>query len=49
MISEVPEEAFDGRSLFERLKEQKYKKDLEFEEAHKLSTYSKWIFLSKFN
>lgn len=36
---EVPEEAFDGRSLFERLKEQKYKKDLEFEEAHKLSAY----------
>lgn len=32
----MPEEPYDGRSLFERLKEQKDKKDLEFEEAHKL-------------
>uniref|UniRef100_A0A0A1WIZ5 Protein FAM192A n=1 Tax=Zeugodacus cucurbitae TaxID=28588 RepID=A0A0A1WIZ5_ZEUCU len=33
---ERPEEPYDGRSLFERLKEQKMKKDLEYEEAHKL-------------
>ncbi|XP_053963733.1 PSME3-interacting protein [Anastrepha ludens] len=33
---ERPEEPYDGRSLFERLKEQKMKKDMEFEEAHKL-------------
>ncbi|XP_018797168.1 PREDICTED: protein FAM192A isoform X1 [Bactrocera latifrons] len=33
---ERPEEPYDGRSLFDRLKEQKMKKDLEYEEAHKL-------------
>ncbi|XP_023297792.2 PSME3-interacting protein [Lucilia cuprina] len=33
---ERPEEPYDGRSLFERLKEQKMKKDMEYEEAHKL-------------
>lgn len=33
---ERPEEEYDGRSLYERLKEQKDKKDFEFEEAHKL-------------
>ncbi|XP_037948146.1 PSME3-interacting protein [Teleopsis dalmanni] len=33
---ERPEEPYDGRSLYERLKEQKIKKDMEFEEAHKL-------------
>ncbi|KAH8400767.1 hypothetical protein KR009_000805 [Drosophila setifemur] len=33
---ERPEEPYDGRSLYERLKENKTKKDMEFEEAHKL-------------
>ncbi|XP_034476317.1 PSME3-interacting protein [Drosophila innubila] len=33
---ERPEEPYDGRSLYERLKEQKTKKDMEYEEAHKL-------------
>ncbi|XP_017477320.1 PREDICTED: protein FAM192A [Rhagoletis zephyria] len=33
---ERPEEPYDGRSLFDRLKEQKMKKDMEYEEAHKL-------------
>lgn len=36
-ILEAPEEVIDHRSLFERLQEQKQKKDLEYEEAHKLS------------
>ncbi|KAH8331391.1 hypothetical protein KR074_002504 [Drosophila pseudoananassae] len=33
---ERPEEPYDGRSLYERLKENKTKKDMEYEEAHKL-------------
>ncbi|SPP75261.1 PSME3-interacting protein [Drosophila guanche] len=33
---ERPEEPYDGRSLYDRLKEQKNKKDMEYEEAHKL-------------
>ncbi|KAI9582835.1 PSME3-interacting protein [Glossina fuscipes] len=33
---ERPEEPYDGRSLFDRLKEQKIKKDLDYEETHKL-------------
>uniref|UniRef100_A0A336M7Y0 CSON008888 protein n=1 Tax=Culicoides sonorensis TaxID=179676 RepID=A0A336M7Y0_CULSO len=33
---EAPEPVTDHRSLFERLKEQKDKKDLEYEETHKL-------------
>ncbi|EDW48318.1 PSME3-interacting protein [Drosophila sechellia] len=33
---ERPEEPYDGRSLYERLKQNKDKKDMEFEEAHKL-------------
>uniref|UniRef100_A0A1A9WDT6 Nefa_Nip30_N domain-containing protein n=1 Tax=Glossina brevipalpis TaxID=37001 RepID=A0A1A9WDT6_9MUSC len=33
---ERPEEPYDGRSLFDRLKEQKLKKDLDYEETHKL-------------
>lgn len=37
---ELPEEPYDSRSLFDRLKEQKDKKELEFEEAHKLSKYN---------
>lgn len=39
LFSEIPEEPYDSRSLYERLKEQKDKKDLEFEETHKLSMY----------
>lgn len=34
---EKPEEPYDSRSLFEQLKQQRDKKDLEFDEAHKLS------------
>jgi N-terminal domain of NEFA-interacting nuclear protein NIP30. len=34
---EAPEEEYDPRSLFDRLKEQKDKKEFEYEEAHKLS------------
>lgn len=33
---ERPEEPFDGRTLYDKLKEQKLQKDLEYEEAHKL-------------
>lgn len=36
-LTERPEEPYDSRSLYDRLKEQRDKKDLEFEEAHKLS------------
>lgn len=39
MYSEVAEEPYDNRSLYEKLKEQKDKKDYEYEEAHKLSEY----------
>lgn len=35
----MPEEPYDSRSLYERLKEQRDKKDLEYEESHKLSKY----------
>lgn len=35
----MPEEPYDARSLYERLKEQKDKKDYEFDEAHKLSNF----------
>lgn len=35
----MPEEPYDHRSLFERLEEQKQKKQLEYEEAHKLSKF----------
>ncbi|XP_018322008.1 protein FAM192A isoform X2 [Agrilus planipennis] len=34
---EAPEPTYDSRSLYERLQEQKQKRDLEYEEAHKLS------------
>lgn len=34
---EAPEETYDPRSLYDRLQEQKLKKDAEYEEAHKLS------------
>lgn len=35
MSKDAPEEPYDGRSLFERLKEQRDAKDLEFEESRK--------------
>ncbi|ETN61785.1 NEFA-interacting nuclear protein NIP30 [Anopheles darlingi] len=40
---EAPEEPYDGRSLYDRLQEQKQKKDLEFEEAHKLKNMIKGL------
>ncbi|XP_058460252.1 PSME3-interacting protein [Malaya genurostris] len=40
---EAPEEEYDGRSLYDRLQEQKQKKDLEFEEAHKLKNMIKTL------
>lgn len=40
LFVEVPEEPYDSRSLYERLKEQKDKRDYEYEEAHKLSKFS---------
>ncbi|XP_035903561.1 PSME3-interacting protein [Anopheles stephensi] len=40
---EAPEEEYDGRSLYERLQEQKQKKDSEFEEAHKLKNMIKGL------
>ncbi|KAF7266440.1 hypothetical protein GWI33_020233 [Rhynchophorus ferrugineus] len=40
---ERPEEPVDNRSLFERLQEQKHKKDLEYEEAHKLKNMIKGL------
>jgi hypothetical protein len=36
-FSDCPEREYDNRSLFERLEEQKQKRELEYEEAHKLS------------
>lgn len=36
-IIEAPDEPYDPRSLYERLQEQKNKRDMEYEEAHKLS------------
>ncbi|ENN70654.1 hypothetical protein HUJ04_005086 [Dendroctonus ponderosae] len=38
-----PEDPYDNRSLFERLQEQKQKKDLEYEEAHKLKNMIKGL------
>jgi hypothetical protein len=38
-----PEEPYDHRSLYERLQEQKQKKDLEYEEAHKLKNMIKGL------
>ncbi|GJQ85095.1 hypothetical protein Trydic_g15782 [Trypoxylus dichotomus] len=40
---ERPEETYDHRSLFERLQEQKQKRDLEYEEAHKLKNMIKGL------
>lgn len=36
-FSEAPEEQYDTRPLFQRLEEQRLKKEAEYEEAHKLS------------
>ncbi|VVC99947.1 unnamed protein product [Leptidea sinapis] len=33
---EAPEEAYDSRPLYQRLEEQRLKKEAEYEEAHKL-------------
>lgn len=41
-FSEAPEEDYDHRTLFERLEEQRQKKELEYEETHKLSSYNCW-------
>uniref|UniRef100_A0A182Q603 FAM192A/Fyv6 N-terminal domain-containing protein n=1 Tax=Anopheles farauti TaxID=69004 RepID=A0A182Q603_9DIPT len=40
---EAPEDEYDPRSLYERLQEQKHKKDSEFEEAHKLKNMIKGL------
>ncbi|GLV58837.1 uncharacterized protein CBL_21032, partial [Carabus blaptoides fortunei] len=38
---EAPEDQYDSQSLYDRLQEQKQKKDLEYEEAHKLKNMIK--------
>ncbi|XP_053989205.1 PSME3-interacting protein isoform X2 [Hylaeus anthracinus] len=40
---EAPEESYDPRSLYERLQEQKTKRDAEYEEAHKLKNMIKGL------
>ncbi|KAL6261277.1 hypothetical protein P5V15_008799 [Pogonomyrmex californicus] len=40
---EAPEEPYDPRSLYERLQEQKNKRDIEYEEAHKLKNMIKGL------
>ncbi|XP_052889532.1 PSME3-interacting protein [Anopheles moucheti] len=40
---EAPEDEYDPRSLYDRLQEQKQKKDSEFEEAHKLKNMIKGL------
>ncbi|XP_018322005.1 protein FAM192A isoform X1 [Agrilus planipennis] len=40
---EAPEPTYDSRSLYERLQEQKQKRDLEYEEAHKLKNMIKGL------
>ena len=40
---EAPEEPYDTRSLYERLQEQKNKRDAEYEEAHKLKNMIKGL------
>ncbi|XP_016915987.1 PSME3-interacting protein [Apis cerana] len=40
---EAPEEPYDPRSLYERLQEQKNKRDAEYEEAHKLKNMIKGL------
>ncbi|KAL7291507.1 hypothetical protein TKK_0014767 [Trichogramma kaykai] len=41
--AEAPEEQYDPRCLFDRLQEQKNKKDAEYEEAHKLKNMIKGL------
>lgn len=41
--TEAPEEPYDPRSLYERLQEQKNKRDAEYEEAHKLKNMIKGL------
>lgn len=43
-LSECPEEAYDPRSLYERLQEQREKKQQEFEEQFKFSKHQKLLF-----
>ena len=43
--TEIPDEPYDSRSLFERLQEQKDKKQQEFEDAIKFSEYELLSFL----
>lgn len=43
LFIERPEEPVDHRSLYDRLQEQKQKKDLEYEEAHKLKNMIKGL------
>ncbi|XP_012539293.1 PSME3-interacting protein [Monomorium pharaonis] len=40
---EAPDESYDPRSLYERLQEQKNKRDIEYEEAHKLKNMIKGL------
>ncbi|KAL0112537.1 hypothetical protein PUN28_012093 [Cardiocondyla obscurior] len=40
---EAPEETYDPRSLYERLQEQKNRRDIEYEEAHKLKNMIKGL------
>lgn len=46
--TEVPEEQYDHRSLFDRLEEQRRKKEYEYEETHKLSKHFDSIVFIKF-
>lgn len=39
MHIEAPEEPYDTRPLYQRLEEQRMKKETEYEEAHKLSKF----------
>ncbi|XP_023288186.1 protein FAM192A [Orussus abietinus] len=41
--TDAPEEPYDPRSLYERLQEQKNKRDIEYEEAHKLKNMIKGL------
>lgn len=43
-LSECPEEAYDPRSLYERLQEQREKKQQEFEEQFKFSKHQRLLF-----
>ncbi|KAF4521569.1 hypothetical protein B566_EDAN001289 [Ephemera danica] len=43
VFTEAPEEKYDPRSLYDRLQEQKQKKDIEYEEAHKLKNMIKGL------